>query len=360
MFSGKALRALLTRRLRLPAISIHRKANVPDQLFPPDYDTSRSLLERARELRVLVVGDAMLDRYVEGSVRRISPEAPVPVVHVTGERSALGGAANVAAGVVALGANCVLVAAAGADEAGTRLREALDAAGISSDTIVTTPGRPTIQKTRILGGGQQMLRVDREHHGPLSVEVGRELIERAAAEVERADVVVFQDYDKGTVSPGLARRLIDDATGRDVPTVVDPKLRHFLEFRGATVFKPNRYELAAGLGIEERALDGFDLASVPGRLGIHNLLLTLGREGMLLVGRDVDGIERVPSLAREVFDVTGAGDTVLAVTSVALAAGAPLVDAARLASVAAGLGVSRPGAVSITAAELLGQLAASG
>ena len=359
VFSGKALRGL-PRRLRLPAISIHRKANVPGQPFPPDYETTRALLERARGLRVLVIGDAMLDRYIEGAVRRISPEAPVPVVHVTSERSALGGAANVAAGVVALGGTCVLVAAAGADEAGSRLREELEAAGIAADTVVTTTGRPTIQKTRILGGGQQMLRVDREEPGPLSDESGRELIEKAEAELGRADVVVFQDYDKGTITPELARRLIDAAARRDVPTVVDPKLRHFLEFRGATVFKPNRYELAAGLGVEERAIDEFDLASVPGRLGVHNLLLTLGREGMILVGRDVDGVERVPSVAREVFDVTGAGDTVLAVTSVALAAGASLVDAARLASVAAGLGVSRPGAVSVTAAELPEQLGPPG
>jgi D-beta-D-heptose 7-phosphate kinase/D-beta-D-heptose 1-phosphate adenosyltransferase len=311
------------------------------------------LLGRARAIHVLVIGDAMLDRYVEGTVRRISPEAPVPVVHVTRERMALGGAANVAAGVVALGATCALVGAAGDDEAGSRLREELEAAGIPADAMVSTPGRPTIQKTRILGGGQQMLRVDREEPGPLSAEAGRDLIARAVSEVERADVVVFQDYDKGTVTPALARRLIDATAERDVPSVVDPKLRHFFEFRGATVFKPNRQELAAGLGIEDRAIEGLDLPAVLARLGVHNLLLTLGREGMVLVGRDVDGVERVPSVAQEVFDVTGAGDTVLAVASVALAAGASLVDAARLATVAAGLGVSRPGAVSITADELL-------
>lgn len=319
----------------------------------PDYEATRDLFGRASALRVLVIGDAMLDRYVEGSVRRISPEAPVPVVHVTRERVALGGAANVAAGVVALGAGCALVGAAGGDEAGDRLREALEAAGIGAGAIVDTPDRPTIQKTRILGGGQQMLRVDREEHGPLSDAAGRELIERAEAELERADVVVFQDYDKGTITPSLARRVIDAAMARDVPTVVDPKLRHFHEYRGATVFKPNRQELAAGLGIEEGAIDGLDLPPVLERLGVRNMLLTLGREGMVLVGRDVEGVERVPSLAREVFDVTGAGDTVLAVTAVALAAGASLVEAARLATVAAGLVVSRAGAVSITADELL-------
>lgn len=323
----------------------------------PEIETTRRILERAPDVRVLVVGDAMLDRYVEGIVNRISPEAPVPVVHVRTDRTALGGAANVAAGVVALGARCALVAAAGLDDAGTLLRAELEGAGIPPEGLVETPGRPTTQKTRILGGRQQMLRVDREARGPLSPEAVARLLDVAEAQLAEADVLVFQDYDKGTITPPVARRLIDAAVERGVPTVVDPKLRNFFEFRGATVFKPNRAELAAGLGIEETAIDDLDLVRVLERLGVHNLLLTLGREGMLLLGRDVNGTERVPSMAREVFDVTGAGDTVLAVTAVALAAGASLLEAARLATVAAGLGVSRPGAVSITADELLDEVA---
>lgn len=305
---------------------------------------------------MLVVGDAMLDRYVEGTVHRISPEAPVPVVHVTEDRTALGGAANVAAGVVALGARGALIAAAGPDDAGALLRAELEAAGIPADTMIETPGRPTTQKTRILGGRQQMLRVDREARGPLSEQASAALLAMAERELERADVLVFQDYDKGTVTAPVARRLVDAAVERGVPTVVDPKLRHFFDFGGATVFKPNRAELAAGLGIEEAAIDDLDLAPVLERLGVHNLLLTLGRQGMVLVGRDVNGVERIPSLAREVFDVTGAGDTVLAVVAVAVGAGASLADAARLATVAAGLEVSRPGAVPITADELLREI----
>lgn len=326
---------------------------MPGRISLPELETTRRILERAADVRVLVVGDAMLDRYVEGVVKRISPEAPVPVVHVTSDRAALGGAANVAAGVVALGARCGLVAAAGPDDPGALLRAELEAAGIPSDGLVETPGRPTTQKTRILGGRQQMLRVDREARGPLSEDATAALLRTAEAELETTDVLVFQDYDKGTITPAVARGLIAAANRRGVPTVVDPKLRNFFEYRGATVFKPNRAELAAGLGIEESAIDSLDLASVVEQLGVHNLLLTLGRDGMLLIGHDVDGVERVPSLAREVFDVTGAGDTVLAVTAVALAAGGSLLEAARLATVAAGLGVSRPGAVSITADELL-------
>lgn len=335
---------------------MHRKANVPGQPSRPDYETTRELLARAAGLRVVVIGDAMLDRYVEGSVERISPEAPVPVVHVTNDRTALGGAANVAAGVVALGADCTLIALAGQDDAGDLLEEALGTLGIPAAGLVRTPGRPTTQKTRILGGRQQMLRVDREANEPPSAAAVEELARAAEAALAGADVLVFQDYDKGTITPTVARRLLDAAAQRQVPTIVDPKLRHFFDFRGSTVFKPNRRELAAGLGVEDTAVDDLDLAPVRERLGVHNLLLTLGREGMVLIGRDVDGVQRIPSLAREVYDVTGAGDTVLAVTAIAMAGGAGLVDAARLATVAAGLEVSRAGAVPITASELLGEL----
>lgn len=335
---------------------MHRKANVPGQPSRPDHDTTRELLARAAEMRVVVMGDAMLDRYVEGNVDRISPEAPVPVVHVTDDRTALGGAANVAAGVVALGADCTLIAMAGQDGAGDLLEDALAELGIPGAGLVRTPGRPTTQKTRILGGRQQMLRVDREAREAPSAAAVEELATAAEEALAGADVLVFQDYDKGTITPAVARRLVDAASRLEIPTIVDPKLRHFFDFRGSTVFKPNRRELAAGLGVEYTTIDDLDLGPVRERLGVHNLLLTLGREGMVLVGRDVEGVQRIPSLAREVYDVTGAGDTVLAVTAVALAGGADLVDAARLATVAAGLEVSRAGAVPITASELLGEL----
>lgn len=335
---------------------MHRKANVPAQPSRPDYEATGELLARAEALRVVVIGDAMLDRYVEGSVERISPEAPVPVVHVTSDRTALGGAANVAAGVVALGAQCTLIALAGQDDAGDLLQQALTGLGIAAAGLVRTPGRPTTQKTRILGGRQQMLRVDREANEPPSDAAIADLTAAAETALAGADVLVFQDYDKGTITPAVARRLLDEAARQQIPTIVDPKLRHFFDFQGSTLFKPNRRELAAGLGVEDTAVDDLDLAPVRDRLGVHNLLLTLGREGMVLIGRDVEGVQRIPSVAREVYDVTGAGDTVLAVMAVALAAGADLVDAALLATVAAGLEVSHAGAVPITASELMGEL----
>lgn len=321
-----------------------------------DADEVRALMERAAGVRVLVIGDAMLDCYVEGTVERISPEAPVPVVQVTRDRTALGGAANVAAGVVALGADCRIVAAAGDDEAGELLAGDLRGAGIPVDGLVVSPGRPTTRKTRILGGRQQMLRVDRESTDPLAADVSAGLLRAAQAAAEAADVIVFQDYDKGTITPELSRGILDLAAELDVPTVVDPKLRHFFDYSGSYLFKPNRRELAAALGVEETALVEMDLTAVRKRLGVRNLLLTLGSDGMLLVGADVDGLERIPSRAREVFDVTGAGDTVLATCAVMLAAGATPVTAARIATVAAGLQVSHAGAVPITAEELLAEI----
>lgn len=329
---------------------------MPAHPTPPDPAEVRDLLGRADDVRVLVIGDAMLDRYMEGTVERISPEAPVPVVHVTRDWTALGGAANVAAGVVALGAECRFVAAVGDDEAGEVLAAKLGECGIPGEGLVVTSGRTTTEKTRILGGRQQMLRVDREATDPLDEETTAGLQRAVEAVAEEVDVIVIQDYDKGTITPELARGVLDLAAELGVRTVVDPKLRHFFDYGGSYLFKPNRRELAAALGVEETGLADMDLAGVLGRLGARNLLLTLGSEGMLLVGADVDGLERIPSRAREVFDVTGAGDTVLAVSAVMLGAGASPVASARIATVAAGLEVSHAGAVPITAAELLAEI----
>lgn len=329
---------------------------MPGTTSQPDPNGTRDLLGRASAARILVIGDPMLDRYVSGSVDRISPEAPVPVVQVAEDRTAVGGAANVAAGIVALGARCRLIGGVGDDDAGALLRDDLAALGVPGDDLVAIPGRPTTQKTRILGGRHQMLRVDREATGPLPETAEAKLIDDAVAALEDSDVLVIQDYDKGTISAGLARRLLGEAASREIPAVVDPKLRHFFDFEGAHLFKPNRRELATALGMEELPLGRGELDGVVERLGVRNLLLTLGPDGMLLLGRDVEGLERIPSRAREVYDVTGAGDTVLAVMAVGLATGADLVASARLATVAAGLEVSRPGAVRITAEELLSEI----
>ncbi|MCL7936718.1 MAG: PfkB family carbohydrate kinase [marine benthic group bacterium] len=318
---------------------------------------ARSLLDAATGGTVLVVGDAMLDRYLEGSVDRISPEAPVPVVHVANEREALGGAANVAAGVVALGAQCRIVATVGDDRSGEAVRQLLTAHGVSVADLVPDATRPTTEKTRILARHQQILRIDRESAAPVDSEVASALEAKSLAALEAADVLVLEDYDKGVLSPELSGVLLREARRLGIPSVVDPKLRHFFDFQGAWLFKPNVRELAAALGLEQAPRAERDLRPLLDRLGCENLLLTLGEEGMVLLSHDRPGQCRIPSRAREVFDVTGAGDTVIATIATSLIGAAELPEAAALANVAAGIEVGHIGAVPVTREELLEELA---
>lgn len=312
-------------------------------------------LDHARGGRVLVVGDAMLDVYLSGSVDRVSPEAPVPVVRVESERSAPGGAANVAMGVAALGCTCRLVAATGDDPAGRVLADHLEAAGVSGADLVAVPERPTTRKTRIVARQQQMLRVDHEDPAPLEGESQARLAGRAMEALDWADALVIEDYDKGVLRGELSRALIAGARERGIPSVVDPKLRHFFDFPGVTVFKPNARELAAALGLERAPRDQHTLQPLLERLGCDCLLLTLGGEGMLLVEPGED-TQLLPPLAREVFDVTGAGDTVTAAVAVSLLGGAGVREAAYLANLAAGIEVTRLGAVPVTASDLLAEV----
>jgi rfaE bifunctional protein kinase chain/domain len=320
-------------------------------------DRARAMLDAAAGGNVLVVGDAMLDRYLEGSVDRISPEAPVPVVHVERERVALGGAANVAAGVVALGARCRIVAIVGEDRPGETLRDLLAENGVPVEDLVSEPARPTTEKTRVLARHQQILRIDRESAAPAESEVADALEARAREALESADVLVLEDYDKGALSRDLSATLLREANRRGIPSIVDPKLRHFFDFRGAWLFKPNIRELAAALGLERAPRAESDLRPLLDRLGCENLLLTLGEEGMILLSRDRPDPCRIPSRAREVFDVTGAGDTVVATLGAALIGRPDLPMAAALANVAAGIEVGRLGAVPVTREELLEEIA---
>lgn len=319
----------------------------------PDPRTAARVLDEAGDATVLVVGDAMLDRYVTGRVDRISPEAPVPVVRVEEDREAAGGAANVAVGVAALGAGCRLVATVGRDRDAERLAELLEGAGVDPGGLVADPGRPTTVKSRVLARHQQMLRVDRESVDPLATSVQERLLERALAQLAGVDVVALVDYDKGVLAGGVGRRLVSAAAERGVPSVVDPKLRSFFAYEDAFLFKPNGTELAGALGRGEPPRDDGELREVRRRLGCRYLLVTLGEEGMVLVSDPDEGIARIPSEAREVFDVSGAGDTVTAVLSAVLGGGSEVVDAASLANFAAGLEVSHLGAVPVARDELI-------
>jgi rfaE bifunctional protein kinase chain/domain len=309
------------------------------------------LLENARGKRIAVVGDAMLDVYLSGDVDRISPEAPVPVVRVRERRYALGGAANVAQNVVAIGAACDLVAAVGADRGGEILRGMLDALAIGSSALATV-SRSTTQKTRIVARSQQLLRVDEEEDADVGGADMQRLLDAVRGAIADADALVLEDYNKGVLVPPVIRTAIDEAAARDLPIVVDPKFKNFFAYRGATVFKPNRRELEAALGA---AVDVDHPDAVPAtlqRLGVQHILLTLGDRGMALFSSDGE-VARVPTVAREVYDVVGAGDTVTAYLASILAAGGSVLEAAIVANIAAGIEVSKLGAVSVTAAEVI-------
>lgn len=321
--------------------------------MPPSISRERlaALLAAAPGLRVAVVGDAMLDVYLRGDVERISPEAPVPVLRVRERTHALGGAANVAQNVAALGAQCELVATVGDNGAGRRVRAMLGALGAERRALVTV-SRPTTTKTRVVARAQQVVRVDEEEDGDCTgVDVER-LLSAAARAVREADAIVLQDYNKGVLVPALIQAVVQAAGSRGVPVVVDPKFKNFFLYRGATVFKPNRRELEAALGAAVDLDSPRALHEALERLGVEHLLLTLGEHGMALVEPD-GSTHRVPTTARAVYDVVGAGDTVTAYLAVMLAAGATPLEAAVVANYAAGVEIGKSGAATVTAAEVL-------
>jgi D-beta-D-heptose 7-phosphate kinase/D-beta-D-heptose 1-phosphate adenosyltransferase len=309
------------------------------------------LLDRARGKRVLVIGDAMLDVYLIGDVERISPEAPVPVVRVRHRSHALGGAANVAQNVVAIGASCRLVATVGGDRAGETLRLMLRELGAEEAGLVTID-RATTQKTRIIARSQQLARVDEEEDADLEAADVEALMDRIRSSIEATDAVVIEDYNKGVLVPAVITEIMRLANDRSLPVVVDPKYRNFFLYRGAAIFKPNRRELEAAVGATVDLDHPTAMPSLLEKLGARHLLLTLGERGMLLASGD-GSLERVPTVAREVYDVVGAGDTVTAYLATMLAANATALEAAVIANVAAGIEVGKLGAASVSRDELV-------
>lgn len=317
-----------------------------------------SLLAAAGAQRVVVVGDAMLDVYLRGDVERISPEAPVPVVRVRERRDALGGAANVAQNVAALGAGCALVATVGHDAAGERLRAMLVAIGADPAALVPVD-RPTTTKTRVVARSQQVVRIDEEDDGDLDDAAAERVLDAVRAALAGATALVLEDYNKGVLRPEVIARTIEMARERGVPVIVDPKYRNFFAYRGATVFKPNRRELEAALGAAVDLAHPAALPATLARLGVEHLLLTLGEQGMALLSGDGEPF-RVATAAREVYDVVGAGDTVTAYLAVMLGAGATPREAATIANLAAGVQVGKLGAQSVTPDEVLDAFEAAG
>lgn len=320
-------------------------------------DEARALdILRAMDgLRALVVGDLMLDEYISGTVERISPEAPVPVVRVDGDDWAVGGAANVAANVAALGAVTDVVGVVGHDAGGERLLDALGGLGARTTGVVRSSARPTTVKTRVLARRQQVVRFDREDDRDVPAEIAAGLVAAIEREAPECHVLVLEDYNKGVLVPPVIDAVITAGRRLGIPTVVDPKRLRFFEYGGVTVFKPNAKELADALGEHLSPDDEAWMARIRDRLACDTLLLTLGEHGVALSSRS-DGYLRVPAVARGVYDVSGAGDTVIAVVAVALAAGATPVEAAILANHAAAVEVGKAGVATVTRQEILDHL----
>jgi D-beta-D-heptose 7-phosphate kinase/D-beta-D-heptose 1-phosphate adenosyltransferase len=322
---------------------------------------SRRLVDSFDRATVLVVGDLMVDRYYAGRVRRISPEAPVPVVEVTEESLRCGGAANVALNIRSLGAAVEVCGVVGDDAEGAWLRGELSRCGIGVAGVAVDPGRPTILKTRVVAHHQQVVRFDREVSGPHAPEVQGRLAASLAAAWQRADAAVVSDYGKGVVGRPLMDRLRAlGRRGRAVPMVVDPKSPRFELYRGASLITPNLAEALAAAGAA--AGPGGDVeragAALARRVRGAAILVTRGELGMSLFQPGSAPLH-IPTVAREVYDVTGAGDTVVSVLALAIARGASLAAAARLANIAAGIVVGEFGTVPVTRAQLLAGIGGS-
>jgi D-beta-D-heptose 7-phosphate kinase/D-beta-D-heptose 1-phosphate adenosyltransferase len=329
---------------------------------PPD--RARTIVAGFAAQRILVVGDLMLDRYVYGSVSRISPEAPVPVVEVTRELEAPGGASNVAWNIRAMGARAGLCGLVGPDPAAAALRVLLEGQGVELAPLVVDPDGRTTVKTRVVAERQQVVRVDRECRDIISDAVVERLCRSAAEAVVTATGVIIEDYGKGVVRQAVVDAVLSAAQARGVPVGFDPKENHELRIRGVTIATPNRREAFLAAGMRDTHPDrppaeDPELLRMAGHLharwGAELLLVTLGPGGMLLLRKDGPALH-VPTRAREVFDVSGAGDTVIGLCVLALAAGANPEEAAHLANGAAGVVVGKLGTAVCTPSELLAVL----
>ena len=314
------------------------------------------LITKFNSCRILVVGDIMLDEYVFGTVGRISPEAPVPVVAVTRDARVPGGAANVALNLSGLNVSVELAGLVGTDSAGRYLTQALRKTGIGVSAVVQDPDRPTTLKTRVIAHGQQVVRVDREKNGPPSRKTRDAMIKRIFALLGKVQGVVLSDYRKGVLSTELVKEVTKAAREKGIFVAVDPKQNDFSWYKGCTIITPNKKEAEAALGGKEFRSDlevregGKELVRKAGALAV---LVTRGEEGMTLIERGRKDCFHIPAISRQVFDVTGAGDTAIGTLAACLAAGASMRDAAMFANIAAGVVVGEVGTSPITSEKLI-------
>jgi D-beta-D-heptose 7-phosphate kinase/D-beta-D-heptose 1-phosphate adenosyltransferase len=329
--------------------------------MPPVLDRGRleSLIDAFPRTRLLVVGDVMLDEYLWGDAERISPEAPVPVVHVSRESQQLGGAGNVVRNVVALGGQCRLCAVVGDDRVGARIAELLEELGTDPSGLVVVERRPTTRKTRVVARAQQLVRFDREDESEIPRADARRLLRAIEAALPHADGAIFEDYAKGVLSDYVIRGAMDLLHGAELPVAVDPK-HELAAYRGASLVKPNLREAERISGVRVRG--PADLArAVEGlrkQVGPCDVVVTRGADGMTVFEGDRPGVD-VRTAAREVFDVQGAGDTTIAALAVAQRAGATLLEAAVIANAAAGVVLGKVGTATASPDEVRALLPAA-
>ncbi len=307
------------------------------------------------EFDILVIGDIMLDRYWWGSVTRISPEAPVPVVRLDKTSVTLGGAANVAANIAGLGMTPEMIGVVGNDGESRELGGIMSAAGLSVSGLVSLSTRPTTVKTRVVAHGQQVTRVDQEVASPLTEQEESAVLDRILTFLPGTKAVVVSDYAKGLLTENILRQIIEKSGSAGIPVLVDPKGKRYSKYSGATILTPNKREAAEACSMDESEAGVVEHAGrvLLDELGLDALLITRGEEGMTLFESSNEP-RHMPTRAREIYDVTGAGDTVIAAMAVGLAAGKSFADAAAVANAAAGLAVEQVGTTIVTK-EMLAQ-----
>jgi D-beta-D-heptose 7-phosphate kinase/D-beta-D-heptose 1-phosphate adenosyltransferase len=311
-----------------------------------------SLLHLLKGKKILVIGDIMLDKYIWGEVFRISPEAPVPIVHVTKETYVPGGAANVANNIVSIGGEAYVCSVVGQDRSGKALVDELEKRGIKTEAIVEDGNRPTIQKIRVMGGRQQLLRMDKENSDYVDSEIEEKIIDKIKTLLSSVDAVVISDYAKGVITEKLMENVRKYCIETKKPVIVDGKPVHKLWFKDLTIITPNTNEAIEMSGIVIKKDD--DVVSVGKRLMEElntNVLITRGEKGMTLFDKE-GKISDIPTKAREVYDVSGAGDTVVGVLSLGLASGMDLNSASQIANYAAGIVVGKLGTATVSIEEL--------
>lgn len=304
--------------------------------------------------KILVIGDLMVDHYIIGGATRLSPEAPVPIVNVKKETYTLGGAGNVVQNLVSLGAGVTVAGVIGDDDAAARVFDILTSEGVETHTIIKDNNRPTTVKTRVLAGSHQLVRVDREVTDTVSIAIEDELIDKLGDYIEQADMVILSDYNKGLFSPTLTQRVIIEATKHGKKVIIDPKGLNYEKYKGAFIIKPNRKELAEAAKVEKiNSIESLQEASkvIFGQTGTEYIVVTLSEEGMVILSEL--SYKSLPVKATEVFDVTGAGDTVLATMAYFIASGLSVEEACELANHAAAIVIRHVGSATTTIDEII-------